>query len=88
MGTETNNQREQLEFEDIKSELDAIVASLGEYNKNVPLDKLSDIASMAKFYGIYDNLKKWGQVQLTLSFIKPMKYINNSFYKANFEMVA
>lgn len=58
METETNNQREQLEFEDIKSELDAIVASLGEYNKNVPLDKLSDIVSLAKSYGIYDNLYK------------------------------
>lgn len=58
METQTNEKKEQLEFEDIKSELDAIVASLGEYNKNIPLDRLSDIVSLAKSYGIYDDLYK------------------------------
>lgn len=58
METQINEKKEQLEFEDIKSELDAIVASLGEYNKNIPLENLSDVVSLAKSYGIYDNLYK------------------------------
>jgi len=54
----TETTRDQLEFEDIKSELDAIVQSLDGYYKDVNLAHVPDIVSLAKSYGIYDNLYK------------------------------
>lgn len=46
------------EIETIKSELDAIALVINEYNKDVKLKDLSDIGSLAKSWGIYNNIQK------------------------------
>ena len=54
----TKTNKEQLTYEEIKDELNAIVEALGKYYNDVPLEHLPEIVSVAKSYGIMDNLYK------------------------------